>query len=141
MFESSERKTNAMDLVLNHLKKLQEEKVKFGEDVDLNLTCSVIPSSIHLSIELESNYLNLLGDIVELWRKALLHGMDQLPSSEEYEFWLENVKLVAYLYELFGEYNQSCIIWVLFYKIGKLCKNDSSVLLGKTLIVFAIAYV
>lgn len=122
---------DANEMVLGYLKKAEEEMVKFGEDVDVNLTCNVVPSSSHLTVELENNYLNDLNEIVEIWQRALKHGFDELPTPVEFDTWLQNVQLVAYLYELYGEYHSSLSAWLLFYKIGKLCNDSASILLGK----------
>ncbi|KAK6639445.1 hypothetical protein RUM43_007718 [Polyplax serrata] len=129
---NSEDVTQSNELVLDYLKKAEEEKVKFGEDVDLNLTCNVIPASSHLTVELETNHLNALNEIVELWQRGLNSDMSEIPTNSEYEIWLQNVRLVAYLYELYGEYHQSFSTWLMVYKISKLCNNSSYTLLGLT---------
>lgn len=128
---NSEDVTQSNELVLDYLKKAEEEKVKFGEDVDLNLTCNVIPASSHLTVELETSHLNALNEIVELWQRGLNSDMSEIPTNSEYEIWLQNVRLVAYLYELYGEYHQSFSMWLMVYKISKLCSNSSYTLLGK----------
>ncbi|EEB14925.1 hypothetical protein Phum_PHUM334300 [Pediculus humanus corporis] len=132
LIENSEGKSNSSELVLGYLKKVEEEKVKFGEDADLNLTCNLIPTSNQLTVELETNYLNYLNEIVTLWEKALENDLNETPTPYEFQQWILNIKFVASLYDLYGEYYRSFSMWLLLCKVGKLSNDSISILYGLT---------
>lgn len=131
LIENSEGKSNSSELVLGYLKKVEEEKVKFGEDADLNLTCNLIPTSNQLTVELETNYLNYLNEIVTLWEKALENDLNETPTPYEFQQWILNIKFVASLYDLYGEYYRSFSMWLLLCKVGKLSNDSISILYGE----------
>lgn len=128
--QQTEDTLNSADVILDYLKKEEEEKVKFGEDVDLNLTCNIIPSSSNLTVELEEKYLSALNETVEIWHKASQKLNGKCLEDEEFKSWLYNVKQVANMYQLVGDYYQGLMTWLLYYKIGKIFEDCSAQLLG-----------
>lgn len=137
--QQTEDNLNSADVILDYLKKEEEEKVKFGEDVDLNLTCNIVPSSSNLTVELEEKYLVALNETVEIWQKAAQKLNGKCIEDEEFKSWLYNIKQVANMYQLVGDYYQGLISWLLYYKIGKISEDCSAQLLGSWILLIFFA--
>ena len=116
---------------MDYLKIQEEEKAKFGDDIDLNLTCDILPSSINLNVKLNEKYLSALNDIVKIWREAAKSVRKELLEQDEIKSWLHNVKQVALMYQLVGDYYQGLRAWILYYNIAKIFEDTLAQLLGE----------
>ncbi|KAL0269685.1 UNVERIFIED_CONTAM: hypothetical protein PYX00_007333 [Menopon gallinae] len=130
-----EDKTNDSKSILEYLKKEDAEKVKMGEEVDMNLTCNVMPSSNRFTVKFEETYLNALNETFNMWEEAAEIAMPTSLQPNEFNSWLNNIKQISQMYYLIGDVQHSILSWMLYYRIAKVGGNRPSALLALSQII------
>lgn len=130
-----EDKTNDSKSILEYLKKEDAEKVKMGEEVDMNLTCNVMPSSNRFTVTFEETYLKALNETYNMWEEAASMVVPTSLESNEFTSWLNNIKQISQMYYLIGDVQHSILSWMLYYRVAKVCGDRPSALLALSQII------